>query len=42
MINEIADQGIENPAKNAKSSEETTEVLKEMEKIIRSNKCSIL
>ena len=37
-----ADQDIKNTAKNLKSSEEAVEVLKEMEKIIRSNKCSIL
>ena len=38
----IANQNIENTAKNSKSLEEAMEVVKEIEKIIRSNKCSIL
>ena len=38
MSDEIANQDIE----NVKSSEEVMEVVKEMEKIIRSNKYSIL
>ena len=42
MMDEIANQDIENTAKNAESSEEAMNVVKEMEKIIRSNKCSKL
>ena len=42
MMDEIANQDIENTAENAKSSEEAMKVVKEMEKIIRSNKCSKL
>ena len=42
MTDEIANQDIENTAKRAKSSEEAMEVVKEIEKIIRSNKCNIL
>ena len=42
MINEIANQDIENTAKNTKSSEQAMEVINEMEKIIKSKKCSIL
>ena len=42
MNNEIANQDTENTAKNVKSSEETMEVIKKMEKIIRSNKYIIL
>ena len=39
---EKTNQDIENTAKNIKSSEETMEIIKEMEKIIRSNNYSIL
>ena len=42
MIDEIANQDIENIAKGAKSSEEAMEVVKEIEKIISSNKHNIL
>ena len=42
MTDEIFNQDIENTAKNFKSSEEAVEVFNEMEKIIKSNKCSIL
>ena len=42
MSDEIANQDIENTGKNLKSSEESMEVVKEMEKLIRSIKCSIL
>lgn len=42
MSEEIANQNIENTAKNSKSLEEGMEVVKEIEKVIRSNKCSIL
>ena len=42
IIDEIANQDIENTTKNVKSSEEAAEVAKGMEKIIRSNKCIIL
>ena len=34
MINEIANQDIENTAKNVRSSEEVMEVVKEMEKLL--------
>ena len=37
-----ANKVIENSAKNVKRSEEAVGVVKEMEKIIRSNKCCIL
>ena len=42
MIDKIANQDIENTAKNAKSSEKAMEVIKETQKIIRTNKCCIL
>ena len=42
ISNEIADQDIENIAKNVESSDEAMKVSKQMEKIIRINKCSIL
>ena len=42
MIDEIFNQDIQNTAKNVKSSEETVEVINEIEKIIKSKKCSIL
>ena len=42
MIDKIANQDIENTAKCVKSSEEAVEVVKEMERITRSNKCSNL
>ena len=42
MSDEIVNQDIENTAKNVKTSEEAMEVIKEMEKNIRSNKFSIL
>ena len=41
-MDERANQDIENEAKNVKSLEEVVEVVSEMEKIIRSNKCYIL
>ena len=37
MIDEIANQDIESAVKNTKSSEEAIKVVKEMEKLIRSN-----
>ena len=42
IIDEIANEDIENTAKNGKISEEAMEVVKEIEKIITSNKCIIL
>ena len=39
---EIANQDIDNKAKNIKSLEEAVEVVNEMKKIIKSNKCCIL
>ena len=42
MIDEIFNQDIQNTVKNVKSSEETVEVINEIEKIIKSKKCSIL
>ena len=42
MTNEILNQDIENTVKNIKSTEEAVEVVNEMEKIIKSSKCSIL
>ena len=42
ISDEIADQDIENIAKNVRSSDEAMKVSKQMEKIIRINKCSIL
>ena len=42
MIDEIFNQYIENTAKNVKSSEEAVEVINEIKKIIKNNKCSIL
>ena len=42
ISDKIADQDIENIAKNVKSSDEAMKVSKQMEKIIRINKCSIL
>ena len=41
MSDEIANQDIGNTAKKVNSSEEAMEVIKEMQKIIRSNKYSI-
>ena len=42
MIDEIFNQDIQNTAENVKSSDETVEVINEIEKIIKSKKCSIL
>ena len=42
MINKIFNQDIENTAKNVKSSKEALEVVNEMEKTIKSKKCTIL
>ena len=42
MTNEITNQDIANTAKNVRSLEETMDVVKEIEKIIISNKYSIL
>ena len=42
ISDEIADQDIESIAKNVRSSDEAMKVSKQMEKIIRINKCSIL
>ena len=42
MVDEIANKDIGNTAKNAKSSEEAMEIVKEMEKVTRSNKYCIL
>ena len=42
LIDEIANQNIENKAKNIKNSGESVEVVNEMEKITRSNKCCLL
>ena len=42
LTDEIANQDIENKAKNVKSLEEAVEVVNEMEEIIRNNKCCIL
>ena len=42
LIDEIANQNIENKAKNLKNSGESVEVVNEMEKITRSNKCCLL
>ena len=40
-MDEIVNQDIENTAKNVKSLKEEVEPVKEMEKIIKSNKCYI-
>ena len=42
LIDEIANQDIENKVKNIKISEESVEVVNEMEKRTRSNKCCLL
>ena len=42
MTDEIFNQDIKNTAKNVKSSEEAVDVVNEMEKIIKRNKCKIL
>ena len=41
MIDEIFNQDIENTAENVKLSEEAVDVVNEMEKIIKTNKCAI-
>ena len=42
MIDEIFNQDIENTAENVKLSEEAVDVVNEMEKIIKTNKCAIV
>ena len=41
LTDKIANQDIKNNAKNVKSSEETVEVVNEIKKIVRTNKCCI-